>query len=271
MLALHPCLRCPVGALLHRPPAAPLLHQLPPPGVDRWGLLQFSLTARSWGCICVRVATGSQHALPLLLVQHAAEPHVAPAAADTHERLASLCPSPDGRLLLAAGTSGLVTLRRLHSLQVCGGWATQQAASRAGSRWASSKSAGWPSSLPRSLCWHALPKSTTRTTCLQCSLSPALFAQVVLRYDAGRGPITALAITPEGCFLAGECGGRHWAAAQYRCASGVLAVAPRAGSHQSHTSSCPLCCHAAGTAEGSLVLFAPDPRRRITRRFNLAA
>lgn len=27
----------------------------------------------------------------------------------------------------------------------------------------------------------------------------------------------------------------------------------------------------AGTAEGSVVLFAPDPRRRITTRFNLAA
>lgn len=51
--------------------------------------------------------------------------------------------------------------------------------------------------------------------------------QVVLRYDAGRGPLTALAITPEDCFLA-------------------------------------------GSAEGSLVLFAPDPRRRITTRFNLA-
>ena len=28
-------------------------------------------------------------------------------------------PTPDGRLLLAGGTSGLVTLRWLHSLQVC--------------------------------------------------------------------------------------------------------------------------------------------------------
>lgn len=28
---------------------------------------------------------------------------------------------------------------------------------------------------------------------------------------------------------------------------------------------------AAGTSEGSVVLFAPDPRRRITRRFNLTA
>ncbi len=57
---------------------------------------------------------------------------------------------------------------------------------------------------------------------------PALLAvQVVLRYDAGRGPLTALAVTPEDCFLA-------------------------------------------GTAEGSVVLFAPDPRRRITTRFNLA-
>jgi WD40 repeat protein len=90
------------------------------------------------------------------------------ASADTHERLAALCPTPDGRLLLAAGTSGLVTLRWLHSLQV------------------------------------------------------------VLRYDSGRGPVTALAVSPEGCFLA-------------------------------------------GTAEGSVVLFAPDPRRRITTRFNLAA
>ncbi len=39
---------------------------------------------------------------------------------DTHERLAALCPTADGRLLLAAGTSGLVTLRWLHSLQVGG-------------------------------------------------------------------------------------------------------------------------------------------------------
>jgi hypothetical protein len=28
-----------------------------------------------------------------------------------HERLACLAPTPDGRLLLAAGTSGLATLR----------------------------------------------------------------------------------------------------------------------------------------------------------------
>lgn len=27
--------------------------------------------------------------------------------------------------------------------------------------------------------------------------------QVVLRYDSGRGPVTALAVSPEGCFLAG--------------------------------------------------------------------
>ena len=62
--------------------------------------------------------------------------------------------------------------------------------------------------------------------------------------------------------------------------AGVLAVSsqlswlcvPQAGSHHSSIS-CPFGCHslAAGTAEGSLVLFAPDPRRRITRRFNLAA
>ncbi|GAB4815481.1 hypothetical protein N2152v2_002527 [Parachlorella kessleri] len=88
-------------------------------------------------------------------------------SAPTHERLAVLAPSPDGRLVLTAGTNGVVTLRWLHSLQV------------------------------------------------------------VLRYDAGRGPLTALAVTPEDCFLA-------------------------------------------GTAEGSVVLFAPDPRRRITTRFNLA-
>eukprot|EP00887_Chlorella_sp_A99_P003486 scaffold7.g3486.t1 len=88
-------------------------------------------------------------------------------SADTHERLAALVPSPDGRLVLAGGTSGAVTLRRLHSLAV------------------------------------------------------------VLRWEGGRGPITSLALTPEGCLLA-------------------------------------------GTAEGSLVLFAPDPRRRITRRVSVA-
>ena len=71
-------------------------------------------------------------------------PPVCPPPPDTHERLAALAPTPDGRLLLAAGTSGLVTLRWLHSL------------------------------------------------------AP------VLRYDAGRGPVTALALTPGGCFLAGE-------------------------------------------------------------------
>lgn len=115
--------------------------------------------SREW-CCASNASAGAHHVLP-------APPHRHPLA-DTHERLAALCPSPDGRLLLAAGTSGRATLRWLHSLQV------------------------------------------------------------VLRYDAGRGPITSLAVTPEQCFLA-------------------------------------------GTAEGSLVLFAPDPRRTITRRFNLAA
>ena len=51
--------------------------------------------------------------------------------------------------------------------------------------------------------------------------------QVVIRYDSGQGPVTALAMTPEDCFLA-------------------------------------------GTASGALVAFAPDPRRRITRRLAMA-
>ena len=31
--------------------------------------------------------------------------------------------------------------------------------------------------------------------------------QVVIRYDSGQGPVTALAITPEDCFLAGTASG----------------------------------------------------------------
>ncbi len=50
---------------------------------------------------------------------------------------------------------------------------------------------------------------------------------MVIRYDGGQGPVTALAMTPEDCFLA-------------------------------------------GTASGALVAFAPDPRRRITRRLAMA-
>ena len=51
---------------------------------------------------------------------------------------------------------------------------------------------------------------------------------MVLRYDAGRGPLTALCLAPDDdCFVA-------------------------------------------GAADGSVVLFAPDPRRSITTRFNLA-
>ena len=56
---------------------------------------------------------------------------------------------------------------------------------------------------------------------------PPSLLQAVLRYDSGRGPVTALALTPEGCVLA-------------------------------------------GTAEGSVVLFAPDNRRTITTRPALA-
>lgn len=51
--------------------------------------------------------------------------------------------------------------------------------------------------------------------------------QVVLRYDGGRGPITALGLVGEECILV-------------------------------------------GTAEGALLVFTPDARRRITRRLPLA-
>ena len=54
-----------------------------------------------------------------------------------------------------------------------------------------------------------------------------LMAQVVLRYDAGRGPVTALTVTAEECILA-------------------------------------------GTFDGSMLVFAPDPRRTISKRFDLA-
>jgi uncharacterized membrane protein YgcG len=49
---------------------------------------------------------------------------------------------------------------------------------------------------------------------------------VVLTYEVNQGPITAIALTPEQCFLV-------------------------------------------GTATGALAAFAPDPRRRITRRLPL--
>ena len=39
---------------------------------------------------------------------------------ETHERLAAVALSPDGRLALTAGAQGVVTLRWLHSLQVRG-------------------------------------------------------------------------------------------------------------------------------------------------------
>lgn len=50
--------------------------------------------------------------------------------------------------------------------------------------------------------------------------------QVVLTYEVNQGPIMAIALTPEQCFLV-------------------------------------------GTATGALAAFAPDPRRRITRRLPL--
>ena len=49
---------------------------------------------------------------------------------------------------------------------------------------------------------------------------------MVLTYEVNQGPITAIALTPEQCFLV-------------------------------------------GTATGALAAFAPDPRRRITRRLPL--
>ena len=52
--------------------------------------------------------------------------------------------------------------------------------------------------------------------------------QCVVRYEGGRGPITALAVTPEECVIA-------------------------------------------GTAGGALLVFSPDPRRRITRRLQIAS
>ena len=53
---------------------------------------------------------------------------------------------------------------------------------------------------------------------------PPARRQVVLRYDAGRGPITALAVTPEECVLAGGCGRRGGAQAwRRRCAGGGCA------------------------------------------------
>lgn len=135
-----------------------------------------------------------------------------------------------------------------------------------------SRSTGFP--LPSLLC---------------CALDcPRVPLQPVLRYDAGRGPITALALTPEGCFLAGEAreqqllvNGRcgccdYWTSSlELACQPAVgLRNVRLGGTQPCMPKSTPCPPHrpcAAGTTEGSLVLFAPDPRRRITRRFNLAA
>ena len=54
-----------------------------------------------------------------------------------------------------------------------------------------------------------------------------MLAQLVIRYDGGRGPVTALSVTLEECVLA-------------------------------------------GTMNGALLVFSPDPRRRISRRLQLA-
>jgi hypothetical protein len=52
-------------------------------------------------------------------------------------------------------------------------------------------------------------------------------AQCVVKYDGGRGPITALSVSAEECVVA-------------------------------------------GTQGGALLVFSPDPRRRMTRRLQLA-
>jgi hypothetical protein len=74
--------------------------------------------------------------------------------------------------------------------------------------------------------WYKRPDSKAGHLCAFKNRHHVL-AQVVLRYDGGRGAITALGLTHEECILA-------------------------------------------GTAEGAMLVFAPDSRRRITRRLPLA-
>lgn len=67
----------------------------------------------------------------------------------------------------------------------------------------------------------------TQTCCHFVDGNLSVSLQVVIRYDPGRGHITALTVTPEECILA-------------------------------------------GTVDGSMLVFAPDPRRTISKRINLA-
>lgn len=99
---------------------------------------------------------------------------------------------------------------------------------------------------------HVLPSPTTlMRVCIICPpIGLCTAPQVVLRYDAGRGPVTALAVTPEECFLAGallaghalllvgphanecyasgatalRCSARRWIAALAFCLTGTFSV-----------------------------------------------
>ena len=263
--------RAAAGALSHRPCAAPVQHQLPPPGDRRcapapMGTPSWSIAGCTTGaCTClhpVAVALPGCRTVPCLpaplpnpallplipmpCFRHAraaggAVPHPRrpPAAGGRHER-----PGHAALAALAAGgTAGAHSIQPPH--------ASACAHAQCGWVLAVRRSCAPAPALPH---MHALP-------------SPAW--QVVLRYDCGRGPVTALAVSPEGCFLAGG-----WRVAPERsCRLQLSCFLVKAGlrvlTHSSNLSCLPL-FWPAGTAEGSVVLFAPDPRRRITTRFNLA-
>lgn len=169
--------------------------------------------------------------------------------ADTHERLACLCPTPNGRMLLAAGTSGLVTLRWMHSLQVGASSAAAAAKLPASCR-------RLPSNSP--------PSCSARPDPGACRWCCGLTAAVGPSHLWPSHPRTASWQVGK----AGATASSRAAARSMQCARLELGAAPRPCAYPRPCRPCHAA--AAGTAEGSVVLFAPDPRRRITRRLTVA-
>ncbi len=185
------------------------------------------------------------------------------------ERLAAIVPSPCGRFLVTGGARGVASLLWLHSLEA------RMTLPAPDCSWGPFRAPCWcagPWPLPaqqarrvpsvallskQRLCvhcmWHdvkrVMPAAAQQASELQRGYPPRLGIswplaadckhwndcndmcladpQCVVRFDGGRGPITALSVSGEECIVA-------------------------------------------GTHSGALLVFSPDPRRRLTRRAQLA-